>query len=851
MPNEEQQKNPHGYKEGILQPQKNTPGSDPRNIHLRELRLQGYATVDQLLGATFGEWPPKGLDIVGKNSQWVRLSAQTDGYGLVNSQNPPEISTHAGYQVDGMQLPVSGISVNAHELLHILQNIHTHRIRETFPNVNFGNAPVGINTREDLIPCNVAMNGLLQNHTDSVTHQHLRDTLGHDPEYGHFIDELRGGKEVQARLIQLMAVKYPQWGRLPQNQEELWVAMQDAGLKPPPGIQKETAGWQKHMPAGMMKLLGKSSTLRQAHAQFSTAAAPDSHGNAMVLEHLNHVQKSLTPEGREVFWRETIPAMYSDFIEMAGDGRGGERFGLGTNQLGALRELNASTAKELTAYHDAIKQLRFRELLPPAQPQAHERFSVDPVTNVMVRHQVGEVLAHRQYLETSQEREAALNTAQRNLYQSQLQQNIVLPDGVNLAPSLPPTITAQERFSVAGNAGMAGEPLRLNPAPAPNETYVPAGELHMSKAMGFQMAGDQLFDVALNAKNGTTSGWSITRNVVHGALGATMFLNKGARDPVFGGIVAGTEGVLTGAETVMDTYGRTHDIGLAVRDGFKGGGIAAGKAGLGFAANVVGMNVASAGVSSLTAAALGSASEATLATAGTFLGVTGEASAATVGAAAGAAVIPVTIVVGATVLAYKVSDTFIAPAVTHAMYDGVEKQISESGNTTDMKTKATTGLPIIDAQHNKELFDIINRNPAEASKLSANPALAAKGITNAQDPAYIQRKLEEAKQKTDSPGGISGAWGWLKDQAGMNPDKIAEQDKNQTAQTQLIAYEKRFGIWKLQTPQPNVSKIAGLTGVQFNKAIVPGTGAEHHPPEHTVPHNTSIPRIIPHKDHTV
>src|SRR5262249_42324876 len=47
--------------------------ADQRESSMRRFMEQRDASVDDLLAGSFGEWPPKGLDIVGENSQRVRL----------------------------------------------------------------------------------------------------------------------------------------------------------------------------------------------------------------------------------------------------------------------------------------------------------------------------------------------------------------------------------------------------------------------------------------------------------------------------------------------------------------------------------------------------------------------------------------------------------------------------------------------------------------------------------------------------------------------------------------------------------------------------------------------------------
>ena len=123
---------------------------------------------------------------------------------------------------------------------------------------------------------------------------------------------LRAGIEIQARIHEVLLDGYQRWGTLPQNREQLIVAMADMGMKPP---------------ASVMQSLEQSPTIAETRQVFggnSSATPPASRDISRAIG-------TLTETGRTEFWNRSMPALYSDLIEMYGDGPGRARFGLGDN----------------------------------------------------------------------------------------------------------------------------------------------------------------------------------------------------------------------------------------------------------------------------------------------------------------------------------------------------------------------------------------------------------------------------------------------------------------------------------------------------------------------------------------
>ena len=126
------------------------------------------------------------------------------------------------------------------------------------------------------------------------------------------------------------------------------------------------------------------------------------------------------------------------------------------------------------------------------------------------------------------------------------------------------------------------------------------------------------------------------------------------------------------------------------------------------------------------------------------------------------------------------------------------RMVTESGNSTSMKRKdPETGLPMITIGQNTELARVVaSGSVEEAGKLSPNPALAAKGIHNFEDPAYIDKKIEMAEAslaKFDGRNLLQRQFGSV-DQA-----KIVLEADLGAARTQSALYKVEFKKWEQQT----------------------------------------------------
>ena len=270
--------------------------ADRREIMSRQLLGAGWATVDQLLHASFGEWPPRGLDIAGPNNQTVRLlsSDLTD----ISALGVANIKGYATIGIDERAIWASGEGVAGiigHEATHTLQGNHSYRSEYYFGNRMNGIGDSGPRS-------NRAVKGLFD--TPELKAPHLQ--------------YLQQGIEIQARFHEIFADGYQAWRRLPGNREELLVALEACGID--------------RIPQAIRDELDTSPTIKQTRAAFPHAAR-----KSRAAHQINNTLDPLDPVRRLAFWNQAAPALYSDLIEMYGDYAGRERFGLGTNPVAQAR----------------------------------------------------------------------------------------------------------------------------------------------------------------------------------------------------------------------------------------------------------------------------------------------------------------------------------------------------------------------------------------------------------------------------------------------------------------------------------------------------------------------------------
>lgn len=304
---------------------------DNREKLANQLLMRGHASVDDLLYASFGEWPPKGLDIVHENKQRVNLTTSlTDFHGMGGDKQPPwykklfEFMVVGGYArtggerslyINNMLTKIGGkIGTVSHETAHILQGDHYWRARDI----------MGKNALEVVFPRPDALSNMI---VDEVTTSSFKpgfmrrvmNAIGNATGLG--IDYLKSGLEIQARLQEALIEGYPKWERMPQNNTEFFFAMRSVGFDLTPELNKTLNIHPDR--EEMEKTFPKSKSRFGSKSQF--------------VGDIEKVQANLTPEGKKQFWDYTMPRLYGDLLEMYGDKYGRERMGHGYNETHAFR----------------------------------------------------------------------------------------------------------------------------------------------------------------------------------------------------------------------------------------------------------------------------------------------------------------------------------------------------------------------------------------------------------------------------------------------------------------------------------------------------------------------------------
>jgi hypothetical protein len=307
-----------------------TPVSlDPRNQMAERLLFRGHATLSEILAVSFGEWPPKGLNVMGGNQQRVDFVSLSKMFNTTDEKVLLEKGRDAlGFADAGQQRQVwisdkargSGSGANmlasilGHEGAHILQFDHQSRAPSAFGGT-LGNRLAQSYSKP--------ISGLI---ADSVFGRHTdekRQSVAAKPFEGKTfgLDYYKDGVEIQARIHEVMIEGYPKWGRLPQNREQFLVAMESAGLI---------------LSGPTMSELKASPNYEEAKRVFGTPA------RTRAADEINIARSTLTANGKFSFENDALPRMYADLIEMYGDREGRARFGYGVNEFARAHEARAN-----------------------------------------------------------------------------------------------------------------------------------------------------------------------------------------------------------------------------------------------------------------------------------------------------------------------------------------------------------------------------------------------------------------------------------------------------------------------------------------------------------------------------
>lgn len=328
--------------------------SDPRERMANQLLRRGHASIDEILTSSFGEWPPKGLDIVTTNPQrvqfgsilkraddipnqgrlenlWARLNVLNNTFGDAT------LSQDRIIRMNNLRLSVlpgllgkSALSSTlGHEGVHILQGDNYYRAAQIY---GYHGEDWVVDKGQMVMNKNDPVKKIFAAHTDNSFFGKL--TEGNTKH----LDYLRSGIETQARIHEITAAGYQRWGQLPANREQFLVAMKDSGLKIPEKIMEE---------------LEQSPTIAETKRIFSSAP----HSSAQADE-INYAQKGLTPAGKIQFWNKAMPELYADLIEMYGDGPGRARFDMGDNLRPLLRAPIDASKPILGTGEDFVRALQ-------------------------------------------------------------------------------------------------------------------------------------------------------------------------------------------------------------------------------------------------------------------------------------------------------------------------------------------------------------------------------------------------------------------------------------------------------------------------------------------------------------
>jgi hypothetical protein len=204
-----------------------------------------------------------------------------------------------------------------HEVIHALQGDNSYRAREVY-----GAQAANVRQEQSGTRSEVIMAGL-RNYDARFAKDAVADAFNSTVKRG-LMSYLKTGEETQAFFHEALAEGYRKWRRLPSGQVELWHALVSVGLTPPPVIDAY--------------LRWNPSTVFAAPA-----------GDNMAAQNLVRINLSLSPQGRDLFWRVSLPALYADLIEMYGDRYGRERFDLGHNTKGDIQEALFGTDRKRVA----------------------------------------------------------------------------------------------------------------------------------------------------------------------------------------------------------------------------------------------------------------------------------------------------------------------------------------------------------------------------------------------------------------------------------------------------------------------------------------------------------------------
>jgi hypothetical protein len=317
---------------------------DKRERLANQLLMRGHASIDELLYASFGEWPPRGLDIVHENPRRVNLTTSLSHFHSTGNhkKQPPwhkklyEYMTIGGYARLGgernifVNRPISllcgALSVLGHEAAHILQGDHYWRARDIM-----GKDALSVIYPQEDVVSNITVRRTTDTEFKPGLLRRVFNAVSNASGLG--INYLKEGVEIQARLHECLIAGYAHWEKMPQNNTEFLFAMKSVGFRLTPDLRK---------------VMDAHPDREELESAFPRTKSRFSLGYDFVHD-IQVVQANLTQKGQKDFWNYTMPRLYADLIEMYGDKHGRERMGLGPNETHAFRSRHENDLKSIAA----------------------------------------------------------------------------------------------------------------------------------------------------------------------------------------------------------------------------------------------------------------------------------------------------------------------------------------------------------------------------------------------------------------------------------------------------------------------------------------------------------------------
>lgn len=293
--------------------------ADPRESMASQLLKRGHASIKEILTASFGEWPLKGLEIGlhVDNDQSVTFKPLTNRGVAARASFGGKKTIWVNAELCPTKPTLFGSSLNSilgHETTHILQADHLKMAAETFGSVTRKKDFRTYTEFSKRVAMSDTIMSDLTDDKENLGRFSLRTAFNAAIRLmkpSDYLSYMREGREIQARMHEIIMDGYQRWNRMPQNKDELWAALTNAGLKPPLEIARHLESLPTN--SNVQDFLSKQATPVWSAREIQT------------------ISRTLSKAGLDIFWNKTLPALYADLIEMYGDTPGRARFGMGVN----------------------------------------------------------------------------------------------------------------------------------------------------------------------------------------------------------------------------------------------------------------------------------------------------------------------------------------------------------------------------------------------------------------------------------------------------------------------------------------------------------------------------------------